>query len=106
MDAKMRIKELMKAKNITEYRLAKLSGLSQSTLSNLFNRNTAPTIPTVEAICAGLGITLAQFFCDDSAESPIYLTKEQKDFFNDWLALTAEQKDIVERIIKSYKSAN
>lgn len=62
MDAKERIQNLMKERNISEYRLAKLSGLSQSTISNIFVRNTAPTIPTVEAICAGLGITLSQFF--------------------------------------------
>lgn len=62
MDSKGRIRNIMHERNISEYRLAKLSGLSQSTISNIFVRNTAPTIPTIEAICAGLGITLAQFF--------------------------------------------
>lgn len=104
MDAKERIKELMKVKNITDYRLAKLSGLSQSTISNLFNRNNAPTIPTLEAICNGLGISMAQFFTDDSDESLVYLTAEQKELFDEWVALSAEQKDIIERIIKSYKN--
>lgn len=62
MDAKVRIKQLMEKEGITEYRLAELSGLSQSTILNIFNRNTAPTIPTIEAICNGLGISMAQFF--------------------------------------------
>lgn len=104
MDAKVRIKQLMQVKNITEYRLAKLSGLSQSTISNIFIRNTAPTIPTIEAICNGLGISMAQFFCEDEIEEPVYLTKEQKDFFNEWLSLTSEQKTVVEKLVKSYKS--
>lgn len=103
MDAKLRIKELMKAKNISEYKLAKLSKLSQSTISNIFNRNTSPTIPTIEAICNGLGISMSQFFNDGNEEAPIYLTKEQRELFNDWISLSAEQKNIINSIIKSYK---
>lgn len=103
MDAKVRIKQLMQEKNITEYRLAKLSGLSQSTISNIFLRNTAPTIPTIEAICGGLGISLAQFFSEDGHEEAVYLTEEQKELFNTWLSLSPEQKDVVEKLIKSYK---
>ena len=81
MDAKVRIKQLMQEKNMTEYRLAKLSGLSQSTISNIFLRNTAPTIPTIEAICGGLGISMAQFFSEDGCEEAVYLTEEQKRAF-------------------------
>lgn len=105
MDAKARIKQLMQIKNITEYRLAKLSGLSQSTISNIFVRNTAPTIPTIEAICNGLGISMAQFFSEDNVEEPVYLTAEQRDFFDEWLSLSAEQKTVVKRLVKSYKSS-
>lgn len=104
MDAKQRIKELMAKKNITEYRLAKLSGLSQSTISNIFNRNTAPTIPTIEAICNGLGISMAQFFAEEGNEAPVYLSDEQKLFFDKWATLTAEQKCVVEKLIESYKN--
>lgn len=103
MDAKIRIKSLMQQKGISEYRLAKLSNLSQSTISNIFNRNTAPTIPTIEAICHGLGISMAQFFCDEGNESAVYLTDEQKIFFYKWSALSAEQKKIIEDIISSYQ---
>ena len=103
MDAKTRIKELLKEKNISEYRLAKLSGLSQSTISNIFVRNTAPTLPTIEAICKGFGITMAQFFSDNNSEAPVYLTEQQRNLFNDWISLTAEQKEVIEKIIESYK---
>lgn len=103
MDAKVRIKQLMEKKNITEYRLAKLSGLSQSTISNIFNRNTAPTIPTIEAICDGFGISMAQFFADD-LENLVYLNQEQKEMFDAWSTLTAEQKDVICKLIESYKN--
>ena len=103
MDAKARIRQLMDEKNITEYKLAKLSGLSQSTISNIFIRNTAPTIPTIEAICNGLGISMSQFFANPSAESPVYLTKDQEELFKKWISLSKEQKEAVLKIIKSYK---
>ena len=103
MDAKIRIKQIMEEKNISEYRLAKQSGLSQSTISNIFVRNTAPTIPTLEAICNGLGITMAQFFADENDEQLVYLTPEQKDFFDDWLSLSSEEKSLIQQIVYSYK---
>ncbi len=103
MDSKERIRNLMKERNISEYRLAKLSGLSQSTISNIFVRNTAPTIPTVEAICAGLGITLSQFFSDSDEEMPIYLSPEQRKMFDNWLTLSSEQKRIIKDLISVFK---
>ena len=60
MDAQRRIKELMEERKWTDYRLAKESNLSHSTVTNMFNRNNAPTLPTLEAVCRAFGITLAQ----------------------------------------------
>ena len=62
MDAKARIRELMQERGWSEYRLAIASGLSQSTVANIFNRNTTPSVATLESICTGFGITLSQFF--------------------------------------------
>mgnify|MGYP002383622769 CR=1 FL=1 len=61
MDIQKRIKDLMEERGWTDYRLAMESGLSHSTVSNMFKRNNAPTIPTLEAICKAFGITLSQF---------------------------------------------
>ena len=64
MDTKARITELMIRHGWSEYRLAKESGLSQSTISNMFSRNTMPSISTLEVICDAFGLTLAQFFSE------------------------------------------
>jgi DNA-binding XRE family transcriptional regulator len=64
MSINERIRLLMDERNWTEYRMAKEAGLSQSTVANLFNRNTVPSVSTLEAICGGFGITLAQFFSE------------------------------------------
>ena len=96
MDAKARIKELMEERGQSEYRLAIVSGLSQSTVANIFNRNTTPSVATLESICNGFGITLAQFFAEGDM---VELTEEQKEMFAAWSALTREQKDVLAQLI-------
>ena len=58
MDAQKRIKQLMEERGWTDYRLAKEANLSHSTITNVFKRNNAPTLPTLEVICRAFGITL------------------------------------------------
>ena len=53
MDAKTRIQELMEERGWTIYELAKRSGLAQTTISNMWKRNTEPSIPSLRAICDG-----------------------------------------------------
>ena len=101
MDAKARIKELMAERNWSEYRLAIASGLSQSTVANIFNRNTTPSVATLESICAGFGITMAQFFAEGDM---VELTLEQKELFRTWSMLTKEQKKALEHLISVMKA--
>ena len=101
MDAKARIKELMAERNWSEYRLAIASGLSQSTVANIFNRNTTPSVATLESICAGFGITLAQFFSEGDM---VELTEEQKEMFSAWSSLSKDQKEVLNQLIRVMKS--
>ena len=101
MDAKARIRELMAERKWSEYRLAIASGLSQSTVANIFNRNTTPSIATLESICAGFGITLAQFFAEGDM---VELTGEQKEMFAAWSSLSKDQKDVLRQLILVMKA--
>ena len=100
MDTKARIRELMEARGWTIYELAKRSGLAQTTLANMWKRNTEPTIPSLQAICGAFGMTLAQFFSEGSL---VELTEEQSEFFRSWSALTPEQRDILMRLVRSMR---
>lgn len=60
-----RIEQLCEQKQMSRYRLAQKSGISQSSISTLLNRQSVPTIQTLEKICKGLDMTLAQFFSED-----------------------------------------
>ena len=89
MDTNERLRRLLEERGWTEYRLAKECGLSQSTIANIYRRNTVPSIATLEVICNGFGITLSQFFADGDM---VELTPDLKDIFNSWVNLTPEQK--------------
>ena len=101
MDAKARIRELMAERKWSEYRLAIASGLSQSTVANIFNRNTTPSVATLESICAGFGITLAQFFAEGNM---VELTEEQREMFAAWSSLSKDQKDVLRQLILVMKA--
>lgn len=56
------IRSLMETNELSEYKLSQLSSVSQSTINSFFNKNNIPSIPTLELICQGLDIGLADFF--------------------------------------------
>ena len=66
---------MMDERGWSEYRLAKECGVSQSTISNIFNRNYQPSISSLESICRSFGITLSQFFAEGRL---VELTEDQK----------------------------
>ena len=61
-----RIKDLCSKKNMSQYELAKRAGMTQSSVSTLLNKGNVPRITTLEKVCQGFGITLAQFSQADS----------------------------------------
>lgn len=79
---------------MSRYRLAQKSGISQSSISTLLNRQSVPTIQTLEKICKGLDMTLAQFFSEDD-ELP-NLTEDQKRLLTTWNAMNEQEKALVE----------
>lgn len=75
MDIRTRLQTFMQTLGWTKYRLSKESGLSESTIANIFYRNATPSLTTLEAICRSFGITVSQFLAE---EEMVELTPEQK----------------------------
>ena len=90
-----RIRELLTERGWSEYRLVKESGLSQSTISNIFHRNSIPSIPTLEAICRAFGITLSEFFAEGES---VFLSPDQMELLKYWSALSGEQKNLMIKV--------
>lgn len=96
MNTLERLRQLLNDRGWTEYRLSKECGLSQSTIGNIYRRNTTPSIETLEIICKAFGITLSQFFAETDM---VELTPELKSLFDGWVSMTPEQKSAVQNMI-------
>ena len=99
MDIHEKLRLLLRERGWTEYRLAKESGLSESTIANIFRRNATPSFSTLESICRGFGVTLSQFFAEHEM---VELTPDLKELFDGWMPLTAEQKKAILQMQRAF----
>ncbi|MFN6431070.1 helix-turn-helix domain-containing protein [Eubacterium callanderi] len=86
MNASQRIIEVRKERNVSQYKLAKLTGLSQPALSQLESEKTQPTIQTLEKIISALNMSWSEFFGEATELSP-----ELQSLVNIAKTLTPEQ---------------
>jgi len=98
MEILNRIKRLRDERGWSNYRLAKEAGISEGSLNNLFRLNNQPTIPTLEAICAGFDMSLSQFFAE--GQEAMVLNEAQKEMLNVWNTLNKEQKAALLELLK------
>ena len=98
MDILEKIKKLRDERGWSNYKLAKAANISEGSLNNLFRLNNSPTIPTLEAICVGLDITLSQFFAED--DEAVVLSAEQREMLNTWNTLTKDQKTALLELLR------
>lgn len=71
MEVLEKIESLRKEKGWSINYLAMESGLTQSTLNNLYSRNTEPKISTLRAICSAFGISLSDFFKENENDDEL-----------------------------------
>lgn len=102
MDTHERLRQLLNERGWSEYKLAKRCGLSESTVANIFRRNTVPSIATLETICSGFGITMSQFFAEGDM---IEITPELKELFENWVNLAPEQKKAANQMLKAMNNS-
>ena len=103
MDATEKIKQLLAQRGWTAYRLSKNSGLAESTITNILKRNTVPSIPTLEAICKGFGITISQFFADGEM---IEITPDISELIQYYTVLSPDQKVIAIQLLKNMNQSS
>ena len=98
MDTHARLQQQLRERGWTEYRLSKECGLAQSTIGNIFRRNTVPSVAALETICREFGITMSQFFADADM---VELTPDMKELFDFWICLTPGQKNAAIQTLKA-----
>ena len=97
MNVLEKIKKLQAERKWSTYKLASESGVTQSTLSNMFTRGTCPTIETLELICKAFRITLSQFF-EGEGDKP-HVSREESELINKFRALSDKEKEAVKSMV-------
>ena len=83
----------------SEYMLARNSDIPQSTISTWYRKQLQPSIASIEHICDGFGITLAQFFEEDETSNVL---KEQLELLDLWQKLSPEQRHNLILLLQSF----
>ncbi len=102
MDILKRIIQLREERGWTEYKLSLESGVPQSTISSWFRKNAQPSINSIEAICNACGITLSQFFSNNT-DSVIELSEKQQGLLSEFSHLSNSQQDMLILFLKSFR---
>ena len=97
-DVIQHIQDLCRERDWSYYRLAKESDIPYSTLNNMINRTNIPTIPTLQKLCDRLGITLSDFFTENSDRPQ--LTVGQQEVIELYNRLDHEKKNVLKAYMK------
>lgn len=81
-------------KQTSEYKLSKISGVSENHIRNLENGKKQPTIKTLQAITDGLNITLSEFFNTENNDIT-YLSDGEKRILDFYRRLPKDKADIL-----------
>ena len=91
-----RINELLEFNHWTLYKLAKESDLPFSSLNNIYNRKTFPSILTLCKICKGFNITLSEFFDYDKFPLRDYsYSEDEQALINKFRSLPNRKKELL-----------
>lgn len=101
-DALGRITELREARGLSVYKLAKLSGVRQSTIVTWYKENRYPSIDKLEMICDAFGITLSEFFSDSEQLEKGRASAEIADLSSKFMILTNKQRNAVMGVVNAF----
>ena len=98
MDILKKINKMRLERNWSIYRLSIESGVSQSTLTNMFNRETLPSIITLECLCNAFGITMSDFFANPTEQ--VSLLSEEKEIIECYRLASPEARESIKVLLR------
>jgi transcriptional regulator with XRE-family HTH domain len=100
IDIGKKIREIRKANGQKLLNISEATGLSQPFISEIERGVKVPSIDTLEKICSALGITLSEFFSDQSPELPPHL----RNLVEAARDLSPEQVELLTDLIRKFKT--
>lgn len=94
-----KIDELRISRGWSLYELATESGVTLSTLANMFSRKTQPSIKTLSALCEAFGMSMAQFF-NDGDEYGV-LSDDERRLINSYRRLNKKERIAINNLAEN-----
>lgn len=88
-----KIEELLEQRQMTRYKLSKISGIKHSTLTTMLNKRSVVSITNLNKICRAFGMKMSEFvsLLEDNSEN-----NKVSDFpVAEWEPLTPEYKHLI-----------
>lgn len=98
MNLSAKFKELRLSKELSVYKLSKLSDVSENYIHRVEKGKTQPSVAMLDKLLVCLGVTLSEFFNDGQAV--IYPTEFERNLLESVRVLTAEKASAVLEITK------
>lgn len=92
-------------KRMTTYMLISMSGLNISVIRRIQNKESIPTVETIQKLCDGFGITMSQFFAGD-AEKIRQFNEAQSDVMDYMDQMSSEQQQMMVAYAKGIVDTN
>ena len=89
MDIAERIKSIRKSKGISVYKLAQLSGVSETHIRDLERGDRNPSFDTLSRLSAPLGLSLSELF--NESEDMAFLSKDEKEVIDCYRMLSEDR---------------
>lgn len=102
MNISEKFQEIRKRKNISVYRLAKISGISENHIHNIEKDISQPSLYVLKKLLEPMGITITEFLNGDL--QTYYPSDFERELLESVRALTDEQARIVLELIKKMNS--
>lgn len=98
MDIAKRIKDLRELKELSIYDMTVRTGLSHSCILKIENGQRQPNLNTLTKLCEGMGVTLGEFFADESTQT---LNDKERTVIKAMKELPSKQVDAVVKLLLS-----
>lgn len=93
-----RLTQSREAKELSVYRLAKLSGIPQPTIATWYQKQYYPLIDKLEILCHAMDITLVDFFNTDS-NTIIITDSDDYEAFELYRLLPESEKELIVQLM-------
>ena len=99
-----KIQQILDEKNWSKYKLAQASNIPYSSLNSMFNKNTQPSLATLEKMCMGLDITMSEFFSNDTPikKDNEHYSSEELDLIDMYRSLKKSDKKLLLIYMKGF----